>query len=118
MQQSATIESAIAENTGTSNDILLGGDGGDFLTGEMRDDSLIERNESDRFLLSTNSGIDPILDFEEGTNFLTLAHNLSFSQFAIAQNSGATLIRLAATREILASVNGVSSTLINVADFG
>jgi hypothetical protein len=117
MQQSATIESAIAENTGTSNDILLGGDGGDF-SGEMRNDSLIERNESDRFLLSTNYGIDTILDFEEGTNFLTLAHPLTFSQFAIVQNSSATLIRLAATREILASVNGVSSTLINVADFG
>ncbi|MEG4807477.1 hypothetical protein QUA82_07095 [Microcoleus sp. F8-D3] len=98
MQQSATIESAIAENTGTSNDILLGGDGGDFLSSEMRNDSLIGGNESDRFLLSTNSGIDTILDFEEGTNFLTLAHTLSFSQFAIAQNSGATLIRLAATR--------------------
>jgi Ca2+-binding RTX toxin-like protein len=118
MQQSATIESAIAENTGTSNDILLSGDGGDFLSGEMGNDNLIERNESDRFLLSPNSGIDPILDIEEGTNFLTLAHPLTFSQFAIAQNSSATLIRLAATREILASVNGVSSTLINVADFG
>ena len=118
MQQSATIESAIAENTGTSNDILLGSDGGDFLSSEIGDDNLIERNESDRFLLSPNSGIDPILYLEEGPNFLTLAHPLTFSQFAIAQNSSATFIRLAATREILASVNGVSSTLINVADFG
>ena len=85
MQQSATIESAIAENTGTSNDILLGGDGGDFLSGEIEDDNLIERNESDRFLLSTNSGIDTILDFEEGTNFLTLAPPSYF--FAIRARS-------------------------------
>lgn len=99
MQKSATIESAIAENTGTSNDILLGGDAGDFLSGEMGNDNLIERNESDRFLLSTNSGIDTILDFEEGTNFLKLAHPLTFSQFAIAQNSDATLIGLAATEK-------------------
>ena len=81
---------------GKGNDILLGDDGDDFLSGEMGDDSLIGGNGSDRFLLSTNSGIDTIIDFEDGTDLLTLANGLTFSQLAIAESSGATLIRLAA----------------------
>jgi hypothetical protein len=100
------------------NDLLNGGDGNDFLSGGFGDDSLIGGLGGDRFLLSTNSGIDTIADFEDGTDLLTLASGITFSQLAIAQNSGATLIRLAATGEILASLTGVSSTLINVADFG
>ncbi|MEO9124658.1 MAG: hypothetical protein ABI262_08220 [Microcoleus sp.] len=49
---------------------------------------------------------------------LTLPSGITFSQLAIAQNGSATLIRLAATGEILTSLNGVSSSLISVADFG
>ena len=103
---------------GKGNDILLGGEGDDFLFGEDGDDSLTGGKGSDRFLLSANSGIDTILDFEHGKDLLSIGNGLTFSQLAITQNSGATLIRLAATGEILASLNGVSSTLINVADFG
>jgi Ca2+-binding RTX toxin-like protein len=117
MQQSATIESAIAENTGTSNDILLGGDGDDFLSGEMGNDNLIERNESDRFLLSPNSSID-ILDFEDGKDLLSLGNNLTFSQQSLTQENSITFIRSSLNGEILAALNGVSASLINVADFG
>ncbi|MEG5241828.1 FG-GAP-like repeat-containing protein [Microcoleus sp. A6-D4] len=102
---------------GKGNDLLNGGDGDDFLSGEMGDDSLIGGIGSDRFLLSANSGIDTIADFEDGTDLLTLASGITFAQLAIAQNGGATLIRLAATGEILASLNGVSSSLISAVDF-
>ncbi|MEG4802837.1 FG-GAP-like repeat-containing protein [Microcoleus sp. ARI1-B5] len=102
---------------GKGNDIQLGGDGDDFLSGENGDDSLIGGLGGDRFLLSTNSGIDTIADFEDGKDLLTLANGITFSQLAIAESSGATLIRLAATGEILASLTGVSSSLIGVADF-
>ncbi|MEG4504963.1 hypothetical protein QUA81_12240 [Microcoleus sp. F6_B4] len=37
---------------------------------------------------------------------LTFARGITFSQLAITQNSGATLIRLVSTGEILASLNG------------
>ncbi|MEG5059221.1 SBBP repeat-containing protein [Microcoleus sp. A2-C5] len=100
------------------NDLLNGGDGNDFLSGGFGDDTLIGGLGSDRFLLSTNSGIDTIADFEDGTDLLTLTNGITFAQLAISQNGGATLIRLAATGEILASLNGVSSSLIGVADFG
>jgi Ca2+-binding RTX toxin-like protein len=118
MQQSATIESAIAENTGTSNDILLGGDGDDFLSGEMGNDNLIQRNESDRFLLSPNSSIDIILDFEDGKDLLSLGNNLTFSQQSLTQENTTTFIRSSLNGEILAALNGVSASLINVADLG
>jgi Beta-propeller repeat./Hemolysin-type calcium-binding repeat (2 copies). len=104
-------------NGGDGNDILLGGKGDDLLIGGLGDDSLIGGNGSDRFLLSTNSGIDTILDFEDGKDLLTLANHLTFSQLSITQENSSTLIRLSATSEILASLNGVSASLINVADF-
>ncbi len=100
------------------NDLLNGGEGNDFLSGGFGDDTLIGGLGSDRFLLSTNSGIDTIADFEDGKDLLTLASGITFSQLAISQNGGATLIRLAASGEILASLTGVSSSLIGVADFG
>ncbi|MEG3860542.1 calcium-binding protein [Microcoleus sp. herbarium12] len=102
---------------GKGNDLLIGDLGDDFLFGEDGDDSLIGGNGSDRFLLSANSGIDTILDFEDGKDLLTLASGITFSQLAIAQSDGATLIRLAATGEIFASLTGVSSSLIGIADF-
>ncbi|WP_293349386.1 MULTISPECIES: hypothetical protein [unclassified Microcoleus] len=102
---------------GKGNDILLGGDGDDFLFGEEGDDTLIGGLGSDRFLLSNDSGIDTVADFEDGKDLLALASGITFSQLAIIQSDGATLIRLAATGEILASLTGVSSSLIGVADF-
>jgi len=103
---------------GKGNDTIIGGDGDDFLFGEDGDDTLIGGNGSDSFLLSPNSGIDIILDFEDGKDLLSLGTNLTFSQLSVTQENSATFIRLSATGEILASLNGVSSTLINVADFG
>ncbi|MEG4045187.1 calcium-binding protein, partial [Microcoleus sp. Pol17_C1] len=103
---------------GKGNDTIIGGDGDDFLFGEDGDDTLIGGNGNDRFLLSSNSGIDIILDFEDGKDLLSLGNNLTFSQLSLTQENSATFIRLSATGEILAALNGVSSSLINVADFG
>ncbi|WP_293369624.1 SBBP repeat-containing protein [Microcoleus sp. CAWBG556] len=102
---------------GSADDVLFGNRGDDLLDGGLGSDSLTGGNGSDRFLLSTNSGIDTIADFEDGKDLLALASGITFSQLAIIQSDGATLIRLAATGEILASLTGVSSSLIGVADF-
>jgi Ca2+-binding RTX toxin-like protein len=72
----------------------------------------------DKFLISTNSGTDTITDFEVGKDLLVLGNGLSFSQFAIAQDSGATLIRFAQAGEILASLSGVSANNISATNFG
>ena len=103
---------------GQGNDILVGGEGNDFLSGDLGDDTLVGGVGSDRFLLSTNSGIDTIADFEVGKDLLVLGNGLSFSQLAIVQDSGATLIRFAQTGEILASLGGVSASNISAVNFG
>ncbi|MEP6487885.1 hypothetical protein NDI51_11750 [Microcoleus vaginatus GB1-A3] len=102
---------------GQGNDILLGGQGNDFLSGDLGDDTLVGDVGSDRFLLSTNSGIDTVADFEVGQDLLVLGNGLSFSQLAIAEDSGSTLIRFAQTGEILASLAGVSASNISAVNF-
>ncbi|MEG4083486.1 DUF4347 domain-containing protein [Microcoleus sp. POL10_C6] len=104
-------------NGGDGNDILLGGKGDDLLTGGLGSDVLTGGDGNDKFLLSANSGIDTILDFEDGKDLLILANNLTFSQLSITQENSSTFIRLSATGEILVSLNGVSASLINDANF-
>ncbi|MEG4092050.1 calcium-binding protein, partial [Microcoleus sp. Pol12B4] len=103
---------------GQGNDILLGEQGNDFLSGDLGDDTLVGDVGNDKFLLSTNSGIDTIADFELGQDLLVLGNGLSFSQLAIVEDSGATLIRFAQTGEILASLSGVSASSISAVNFG
>ena len=103
---------------GNGNDILYGGKGDDLLIGGWGIDSLIGGAGNDKFLLSTNSGTDTIADFEVGKDLLVLGNGLSLSQLAIAQDSGATLIRFAQTGEILASLSGVSASSISAGNFG
>ncbi|MEG5064598.1 FG-GAP-like repeat-containing protein [Microcoleus sp. B3-A4] len=105
-------------NGDDGNDILYGGKGDDLLTGGLGFDTLIGGMGVDKFLLSTNSGTDTITDFEVGKDLLVLGNGLSFSQLAIAQDSGATLIRFAQTGEILASLGGVSASNISAVNFG
>ncbi|MEG3970225.1 DUF4347 domain-containing protein [Microcoleus sp. T2B6] len=105
-------------NGDDGNDILYGGKGDDLLNGGLGSDTLVGGMGVDKFLLSTNSGTDTITDFEVGQDLLVLGSGLSFSQLAIAQDSGATLIRLAQTGEILASLAGVSATSISAVNFG
>ena len=105
-------------NGGDGNDILLGGKGDDLLTGGLGNDSLTGGDGNDRFLVSPNSGIDIILDFEDGKDLLSLGNNLTFSQLSLTQENSTTFIRSLVNGEILAVLNGVSASLINVADFG
>ena len=105
-------------NGADGNDILLGGKGDDLLNGGLGSDTLTGGAGNDKFLLSTNSGTDTIADFEIGKDLLVLGNGLSFSQLAIVQDSGATLIRLAQTGEVLASLGGVSANSISAVNFG
>ena len=99
------------------NDTLIGGKGNDTLMGSLGEDSLIGSTGLDRFLLSANSGIDIIADFEAGKDLLMLANGLTFEQLTITENSGATLIQFGETGEIIAALNGVSAIGISASDF-
>ncbi|MEG4012815.1 MULTISPECIES: FG-GAP-like repeat-containing protein, partial [unclassified Microcoleus] len=105
-------------NGDDGNDMLYGGKGDDLLTGGLGSDTLTGGMGVDKFLLSANSGTDTIADFELGQDLLVLGSGLDFSQLAISQDSGSTLIRLAQTGEILASLSGVSASSISAANFG
>ena len=102
----------------SGDDALFGGKGDDFLNGGLGNDNLTGGMGADKFLLSTNSGTDTITDFEVGKDLLVLGNGLSFSQLAIVQDSGATLIRFAQTGEILASLSGVAASSISAVNFG
>ena len=102
----------------SGDDALFGGKGDDFLNGGLGNDTLTGGMGADKFLLSTNSGTDTITDFAVDQDLLVSGNGLSFSQLAIVQDSGATLILFAQTGEILASLTGVSASSISAANFG
>ncbi|MCC3572025.1 calcium-binding protein [Microcoleus sp. PH2017_34_RAT_O_A] len=102
---------------GQGNDILVGGEGNDYLSGDLGDDTLLGGLGSDRFLLSIDSGIDTIADFEDGKDLLILGNGVTFSQLAITESNGITQISFAATGQVFASLIGVSATAINATDF-
>ncbi|MCL1475911.1 hypothetical protein [Argonema antarcticum] len=70
----------------------------------------------DRFVLTPGAGVDTITDFQTGQDLLGLASGLRFDQLTISQGTGTqaqdTLIRIGTTGELLASVTGLSSSLI------
>ena len=105
-------------NGGDGNDILLGGKGDDLLTGGWENDSLTGGDGNDRFLLSPNYGIDIISDFDDRKDLLFLGNNLTLSQHSLTPENSTTFIFSSVNGEILAGLNGVSASLINVADFG
>jgi len=102
----------------SGDDVLFGNRGDDLLNGGLGSDSLTGGNGVDQFLLSTNSGTDTITDFEVDKDLLVLGNGLTFSQLSITQENSSTFIRLSATGEILASLNGVTASAIGVANFG
>ena len=92
---------------GKDNDTIFGGPGDDFLSGDLGDDFLIGGSGNDRFLLSADSGMDIIGDFEPGKDAIALTRGLTSSQLSITQANSDTLIRLTATGQILATLNNV-----------
>jgi len=104
-------------NGGKDNDILTGGAGNDLLRGDFGNDTLTGGGNLDTFVLTQGYGSDIILDFQNGEDLLGLAAGLTFSQVAITQSSGATLISIASSGELLASLQGVQSNLIGIEDF-
>ena len=96
------------------NDTVSGGAGDDLLNGGLGNDSLIGGDGRDRFVLNSDAGVDIITDFQTGQDLLGLSGGLTFNQLTISQGTGIqaqdTLIRIASTGELLASVTGLSSS--------
>ncbi|HEY9626485.1 MAG TPA: FG-GAP-like repeat-containing protein [Coleofasciculaceae cyanobacterium] len=91
---------------GGGNDILKGGNGADILTGG---------SGKDQFVLAKNAGGDTITDFTDSSDVIGLSGGLTFGQLTIAANGSNTLIKLGS--DTLATLTGVSSSLITSTDF-
>jgi hypothetical protein len=101
-------------------DALLGRTDQKLLVGEVSDTSLEGSAGPDQFLLSPQAKVT-IAGFEDGMDQLMLTDGLTFGQLTIAQGNGSnsqnTLISLAQTGDVLASLTGVEADLITIADF-
>jgi Ca2+-binding RTX toxin-like protein len=102
---------------GKGNDSLTGGDGDDFLCGDRGSDTLTGGTGRDVFILTEGFDSDIITDFSDGLDVLGLTGTLTFEQLSVSAGAGATLISIAATGELLASLIGVDANPIGVEDF-
>jgi len=99
------------------NDSLIGGLGDDILFGGLGNDVLTGGNGSDRFLLAAVRGSDTITDFESGVDSLVLLGSLTFEQLNITQSANDTLLSVASTGKVLATLTGVQADLLSETDF-
>jgi Ca2+-binding RTX toxin-like protein len=104
-------------NGGDGNDILSGGKGSDNLNGGLGNDNLVGGAGNDVFVLGAGLGVDAISDFTKSQDTIQLINGLTFGQLSISPETNGTLIRLASSGEILASLTGVDPNLIGAEDF-
>jgi Ca2+-binding RTX toxin-like protein len=104
-------------NGGDGNDILSGGKGSDILNGGLGNDTLEGSVGKDVFVLGAGLGVDTISDFGNGQDTIQLINGLTFGQLSISPGTNGTLIRVAGSGEVLASVTGVVPNLIGSEDF-
>ncbi|WP_445248557.1 calcium-binding protein [Microcoleus sp. OTE_8_concoct_300] len=104
-------------NGGDGNDILYGGKGSDTLNGGLGNDTLVGGLGNDVFVLGAGLGVDTISDFGNGQDTIQLINGLTFGQLSIYPGINGTLIRLAGSGEVLASLTGIVPNLIGSEDF-
>ncbi|MEG4235616.1 calcium-binding protein [Microcoleus sp. Pol11C3] len=104
-------------NGGDGNDILYGGKGSDTLNGGLGNDNLVGGVGKDVFVLGAGLGVDTISDFGNGQDTIQLINGLTFGQLSISPGTNGTLIRVASSGEVLASLTGVAPHLIGSEDF-
>ena len=104
-------------NGGDGNDILSGGKGSDTLNGGLGNDNLVGGAGKDVFVLGAGLGVDTISDFGNSQDTIQLINGLTFGQLSISPGTNGTLIRLAGSGEVLASLTGVVPNLIGSEDF-
>ena len=102
---------------GDGSDILNGGKGFDTLNGSLGNDILVGGAGNDVFILGAGLGVDTISDFTNSQDTVQLINGLTFGQLSISPGTDGTLIRVASSGEVLASLTGVAPNLISSEDF-
>jgi Ca2+-binding RTX toxin-like protein len=96
-------------------DIIYSGAGNDRIDGGTGNDTLWLGGGQDIVVLAKGFGTDVINNFQVGQTEIGLSGGLRFSDLAIAQGDGATLI--SAGNELLASLSWVQASSINASSF-
>ncbi|MEG4046529.1 calcium-binding protein [Microcoleus sp. Pol17_C1] len=104
-------------NGGDGSDNLSGGKGFDTLNGGLGNDNLVGGAGNDVFVLGAGLGVDTISDFANSQDTIQLINGLTFGQLSISPGTNGTLIRVASSGEVLASLTGVAPNFIGSEDF-
>ncbi|CAD5917404.1 hypothetical protein PCC9214_00435 [Planktothrix tepida] len=91
-----------------SNDILVGAEGLDTLTGG---------NGNDDFYITTQFDLETITDFQDGSDRIVFTGGLTFAQLQITSENGNTILAVTSTQQQVAKLLGVNSALITAEDF-
>jgi len=83
----------------------------------LGNDNLVGSTGKDVFVLGARLGVDTISDFTNSQDTIQLINGLTFGQLSISPGTNGTLIRLAGSGEVLASLTGVAPNLIGSEDF-
>ncbi|MEG4967989.1 calcium-binding protein [Microcoleus sp. B6-A1] len=102
---------------GGGNDYLSGGKGFDTLNGGLGNDILVGGAGNDVFVLGAGLGVDTIADFANSQDTVQLINGLTFGQLSISPGTDGTLITVASSGEVLASLIGIAPNLIGSEDF-
>ncbi|MEG4247372.1 calcium-binding protein [Microcoleus sp. Pol10D4] len=102
---------------GDGSDVLNGGKGFDTLNGGLGNDILVGGGGNDVFVLGIGLGVDTIADFAKSQDTVQLINGLTFGQLSISPGTDGTLITVASSGEVLASLIGVAPNLIGSEDF-
>jgi Ca2+-binding RTX toxin-like protein len=102
---------------GDGRDVLNGGKGFDTLNGGLGNDILVGGGGNDVFVLGAGLGVDTIADFAKSQDTVQLINGLTFRQLSISPGTDGTLITVASSGEVLASLIGVAPNLIGSEDF-
>lgn len=105
----------------SGDDLLRGGTGNDTLVGSYGADILIGGSGSDLFVFAPRHGIDTIVDFTDGEDFIGLSGGLTFTDLTIIQgtanSANDTLITITSSNELLTIFSRVQASTITSADF-
>jgi hypothetical protein len=92
----------------------------DLLTGEPLEptsESSVESDASEQLILDPNSDSLLVTDFVDGQDIIQLAENLTFEQLEFVQSGENTLIQIAESDQLLATLEGVSASSLDSQDF-
>ncbi|EAW39234.1 G8 domain-containing protein [Lyngbya sp. PCC 8106] len=94
----------------------------DSLTGEVLDEATnssvtSDVDASEELILNRNSDSLLVPDFVDGQDIIQLAENLTFDELEFVQSGDNTLIQMAQTDQLLATLEGVSASSLNSQDF-